>query len=763
MAWFDNLDVAESEYHLHPAVLDACFQVLVATDPFRTADGTSNKTYLPVGINRIRVRRRPQGSMWAWAQLTRRDQSGATGTIYLCDANGTVAVEIEDFEVKALDTVEGSLSRDQMDRNLYDVRWIAAPRETSPETMAQPGCWILFADGTGVAEPVAERLRKAAPSVIVVRPGEDYEFRQTSGTCTLNPGVAEHFTRLLEDAASPLSGIAHMWNLDLGEQPQSPGELARAETLGTLSVLHLVQAIVQSGAAPRFWVVTRGAQAAGDLHSISVTQAPVWGLGRVVGHQEHIGIWGGLIDLDPEQAGTPVPQHRISSVRSRGTGLLTVRYELVCEMLQPTDEDQIAFRAGERYAARLERCADLTPSLPVRLRADASYVITGAFGALGLLTARWMVERGARRLILMGRSALPERARWDEGDLRPDVARRIAAVRELESMGATVVLASVDVADEAQLGDFLRQYEREGWPAIRGVIHSAGLVRDQLMVQMDAQSFSNVLRPKVHGAWNLHRMLAGAPLDFFVLYSSIGSIVAAMGQANYASANAFLDALAHHRRRQGLPALSINWGPWAVGMVNDLNLTEHYASRGLDIITPEHGMRYLARLIGQQAAQAAVLSADWRKLLEFQPKVSPMLAHLAAESASGREGAGETAAQDFLQTLLLAEPGDQSGLMEHHLQSLAARVFRMDREKVDVSQPLSALGLDSMMAMELKNRIELSLRVPVSVLDLLKGVSIAELAQSMVTRLMEENPEIHRVLDELEQLPDTESLAVSGD
>lgn len=735
VAWFDSMS-AESEYQLHPAVLDACFQVMVATDPFRTADGTPKKTYLPVGIKRIRVRQRPEGSMWAWAHLTRRDQSEATGTIYLCDASGAVAIEIEGFEVKALDTVEGTLSREQMNRSLYDVRWIAAPRQTGTEIETQAGCWLVFADATGVAASVVERLRNAGASVVLVRPGEEYGFAKTSGACTLNPGVAGHFKRLLKDidrnVALPLKGIAHLWNLDLHEQPEGSSSLEHAEILGSVSVLHLVQAIAESGNSPRLWLVTRGAQPAGDQDSIAVMQSPVWGLGRVVGHQEHIGIWGGLIDLDPDAPSSDVD-------------------DLVLEMLQPTDEDQVAFRAGERYAARLQHCADLQPSLPVRLRADASYVVTGAFGALGLLTARWMVERGARRLILMGRSPLPERAQWDNADLRPDAARRIAAIRELESLGAIVTLAFIDVADEAQLGDFLRQYEQEGWPAIRGVIHSAGLVRDQLLQQMDADSFSAVLRPKVRGAWNLHRLLARAPLDFFVLYSSIGSLVAATGQANYASANAFLDALAEHRKRQGLPALSINWGPWAVGMVNDLNLTEHYRSRGMDVITPEQGMRYLAHLIGQPSAQAAVLSADWRKIFDFQPKVSPMVAHLAAEPESGGNGSGETTAEDFLQELLMAEPGDQSVLMEYHLQGLAARVLRMDREKLDVSQPLSALGLDSMMAMELKNRIELNLRVPVSVLDLLKGLSVAQFAQSMLSRLMEENAEIHQMLDELEQ------------
>ena len=742
-AWarFDNLEIAEPEYQMHPAILEACVQVLVATDPFRTADGSPSRTYLPVGIDRITLRRRPGRSMWAWAHLKRRDHSGAKGNIYLCDADGVVALQIEGFEVKALDQVEGTLSNEQMGRSLYEVRWMVAPSVADSTATLEGQRWLLCADRTGVADGLARQLRTLDAQVVLVTPGDEYRYSEAAGY-TVDPANPEHFSRMLADltrnSTLPLTGAAHLWNLDLGPgAPEGSRELEQAERLGCLSALHLVQALAQSAGSPRLWVVTRGAQAVGQTDTVAVQQSPVWGLGRVVGHQEHISMWGGLIDLDPAAPADEADR-------------------LAQELRHPSAEDQIAIRSGERYAARLKRCTDLKPSLPVRLRADASYLVTGAFGALGLLTARWMVKHGARRLILMGRSTVPERARWNDADLRPDVARRVAAIAELESMGAIVMVAPVDVGDEAHLKEFVRQFENTGWPAIRGVIHSAGLVQDQLLLQMDAASFTTVLRPKVHGAWNLHKALADAPLDFFVLYSSIGSIVAATGQANYASANAFLDALAHHRNRQGLPAISINWGPWAVGMVTDLNLTEHFAMRGLDVITPEQGMRFLGHLMGQRVAQAAVLSADWRKLFEFQPKVCAMVAHLAAESESGASEGEQTAAEDFLHVLLLSDPAGQNTLLEQHLQTLASRVLRMDRDKIDVSQPLSALGLDSMMAMELKNRLELSLRIPVSVVDLLKGVSITEFAIALLPRLMEENAEIRQLLDELEQSPEAE-------
>src|ERR1700730_16502785 len=185
-----------------------------------------------------------------------------------------------------------------------------------------------------------------------------------------------------------------------------------------------------------------------------------------------------------------------------------------------------------------------------------------------------MVERGARRLVLLGRSTLPPRSTWSavaaEHALtaEPSVvgtraAAQIAAVRELEALGASVHLGSVDVANEAELRAFFDEFRAEGWPPIRGVVHAAGVLRDGLLADLDAAAMDSVMRPKVMGGWLLHQLLHDAPLDFFVLFSSAGSLLGQAGQGNYAAANAVLAALAHPRRAQGQPALTINWGAWA--------------------------------------------------------------------------------------------------------------------------------------------------------------------------------------------------------
>ncbi|MBK3554889.1 KR domain-containing protein, partial [Streptomyces sp. MBT61] len=207
----------------------------------------------------------------------------------------------------------------------------------------------------------------------------------------------------------------------------------------------------------------------------------------------------------------------------------------------------------------------------------------------------------------------------------------VALLRELEALGAHPVPATFDITDEDALTGWLDAHRRSGAPPVRGVFHLAGQVRDTLVADLDRSAFDAVHDPKTVGAHLLHRHLRDEPLDHFVLFASIASLLTTAGQTNYAAGNAFLDALAHHRRAQGLPALSLDWGPWATGMIEELGLVEHYVrSRGMSSLSPDTGMAVLERVIGQDHAQLVVATVvDWPVFLAWYPSPPPLVADLA--------------------------------------------------------------------------------------------------------------------------------------
>ena len=207
-------------------------------------------------------------------------------------------------------------------------------------------------------------------------------------------------------------------------------------------------------------------------------------------------------------------------------------------------------------------------------------------------------------------------------------------------------LASVDVADEGQLSAFLDEFRTEGWPPIRGVVHAAGVLQDGLLTQLDAAALNSVLRPKMIGGWLLHRLLADVPLDFFVLFSSAGSLLGQPGQGNYAAANAFLDALAHHRKALGQPALSVNWGAWSgkgfAETAGGKRLAARLALAGIDSIAPAQALEVLELLLRQGSTQVAAVRVDWGRYRQFFPAgiQSPLLSELVREEADNQPRSG---------------------------------------------------------------------------------------------------------------------------
>ncbi|MBF2003215.1 MAG: SDR family NAD(P)-dependent oxidoreductase [Synechococcales cyanobacterium M58_A2018_015] len=331
------------------------------------------------------------------------------------------------------------------------------------------------------------------------------------------------------------------------------------------------------------------------------------------------------------------------------------------------------------------------PSGPL-IHPNATYLITGGLGGLGLLTAEWLVQQGATHLVLISRQEHPE--------VQP-------RLQKLEQAGVQVVVASVDVSHAVAMKELI-QTVISTMPPLRGVIHAAGVLQDGLLQQLTPQQMTAVLDPKLLGAWNLHDLTQSQPLDFFVLFSSATALLGSPGQANHVAANWGLDALAHYRQAQGLPALSLNWGIWSeIGSA--AQQTALMSRRGIGAIAPEQGMQLLASLLQQPAPQVGVVPIHWPVVLQ-QGSWSPFLTDFLTVPTNVHQPstAPPLPSSDLLQRLQNANPRERRALIEQHLREQLAQVLGFQPAEIDPQQGFFDLGMDSLTSVELKSRLQRS-------------------------------------------------------
>jgi NADPH:quinone reductase-like Zn-dependent oxidoreductase/acyl carrier protein len=321
---------------------------------------------------------------------------------------------------------------------------------------------------------------------------------------------------------------------------------------------------------------------------------------------------------------------------------------------------------------------------------DATYLITGGYGGIGLHIAEWLVDQGARHLVLTGRRA-------------PDAAAQTTLAR-LEAAGAQVTIARSDVGDADAVADLLAGIERD-LPPLRGIIHAAGTLEDGILQHQGWDRFMKVLNPKLNGTWNLYRHAFDQPLDFLVLFSAGAALLGSPGQSNYTAANAFLDSFAYTCRAQGLPALSINWGAWAgTGMLVNLDSVNRWAQEGIGALTPDQGVAAFAKALrSQQPAQIAILPMNWTAFAR-SARMRPFFAAVTAANAAPTEPVPTT--PDLLRRWQETAPNRRRRLLLETIHEEVIHVLGLRAgTPIAPRQPLSELGLDSLMAVELRNTL----------------------------------------------------------
>ncbi|MGW2420706.1 type I polyketide synthase [Streptomyces sp. NPDC001709] len=514
---------------------------------------------------------------------------------------------------------------------------------------------------------------------------------------------AQAANRLAEELGGEQpAGVLSMLGLAPGCHPAHPTLSASLATTVTL-----LQALGDIDVQAPLWCATRGAVSTGVTDPLfDAGQAQLWGLG-IVAALELPRRWGGLVDL---------PEKLDAHALRRLAGALAQH-----------DEDQLAVRADGVYGRRLVRArpADVEPATPWQPR--GTVLVTGGTGGVGRHLARWLAGAGAQHLVLTSRSG-------------PDApgARELHA--ELTALGAEVTIAACDIADRAAVARLLAGIESRH--PLTAVLHAAGTARSSVLADAGLDEFAEAAAAKVTGALHLDALLDGRELDAFVLFASGAGVWGSGGQASYASANAFLDALALRRRARGLTATSIAWGGWAGGGMVDDAVQERGERRGLGVMAPELAISALRQAVEHDEAALTVAPIDWEKFLPAFTvgRPSPLLADLpdvqrllGAEQAAGEETGADAALATELAGLAPAEQEER--LLEHVRSQSAVVLGHASAEEVLPTAHFLELGFDSLTAIDLRRRLSAAtgLRLPAGLA--FDHPTPARLAKHLLTRL----------------------------
>ncbi len=590
----------------------------------------------------------------ARARITVRMTGQHATDVEIADLDGTVVGKLSRLRYGVLDSDVGAATNPR--RLVYKIGWSPVERK---ELGTLPNLVLIGPDTTLLGRLTEQFAGAGVPHRVAATPDDLRETELTN----------DHTVLVVPPLGVP-GGV--------GEAAARASWLL-ARTAQRLASTGLVSTGLVSPA--RLWCVTQGVRESVDERALG--HSSLWGLGRIIGG-EHPELWGGIVDIGQSPESVPGLIEVLRTVRG---------------------EDVVVVRDGEPVVPRLHQLDGEPVRSPMRCQPDGTYLITGGLGALGLEVAHWLADRGMRRIVLAGRRALPPRDVWD--DLTdPAKQAQVESIRSLERLGVTVVTVAVDIAD-AEVTAKLLSPAALGLPPIRGVVHAAGVLDNRTLSTLDEESLRTVLRPKVNGALVLHNLFPPGSVDFFVLFSSCGQLLGLPGQASYAAGNAFLDALAAHRRAAGDTAtMSFGWTSWrGLGMsTSSAAIDVELAARGTANVSPAEAFGAWELTERYDLDYAAVLRTIPQEPGERRP---PLLSALPTDSPT-EEAVAELAASSWIG---LEGPELREFLTEEIRRQVAAET-KLAVAEVDRRRPLVEMGIDSVMTARIRRGLERRFRLP---------------------------------------------------
>lgn len=676
-----------TNYKIHPTMLDACFQTLTATLSQIEESFEETPTYIPIAIKEYKLYRELSSKAWCHAKFRDMDatKDSLHADISVYDEQGNKILDIIDLQVQAIDKQTSVTDADWY----YETVWRPFTQEFS-QNIKEKKNWLVFTKDSPLCREIIKRL---SGNIIEVLPGINYQA--VENTYQVNVDKIEDFQKLCQDIkVFQPTNILYLWAISEKATTINSQKLQSAWDLASIGLLSLVKTILKFDweTFPKLSIVTNGTQSFSN-ENLALEQTFIWGLTRSI-NLEYSEISCQTIDLS----------HQVNEEE------IEILVKALCV---ETKENLYLIRGKQIYVSRLAPVKLTNTNNNVIFSSEHSYLIVG-FGGIGIEIARWLTQNKVKYLVLLIHNDLT-----NEGK---NLVNTLAST-------VSIKVIKADIAEYDQLEKAFLEI-KEKMPPLKGIFQTAGTLDDGVILEQTSEKFNRVMRPKILGSWNLHSLSYNLELDFFVLFSSAASMLGSSGQANYAAANAFLDALAQYRRNLGKTAVSINWGPWAkVGMAAR---NSKVGLMGVKNILPEQALIALKYIIEQDIKQIGVFSINFQQWQRFYPKWAklPLFSELTQQTL---DKVTENDLSNILSTLESGSAKRQA--LEEYISNQIAQILRLPKERLDTNKAFQDLGVDSLMALEIRNRLEnnLAIVLPATLIWLCPNISslVPYVAQKM--------------------------------
>jgi len=709
------------DYIVYPGIIDSIFQSVffVSALSVRMASQSEEyalKTTIPISLGKLTYHYRDAESYWCHIKVDDFQQSGAAGDIDVYNEKGEIVFEIERIMAKVTerDTLLKELNSSG-DRLLHNVEWMETARTNKDVKAIKTEKMVLFGNDPDIVDRLHDKLSSYGVSSIRVIQGDKYvqhendvfftSFTNKNDIKQILESVASRYEKekckLIYVSTTNQTEINHL----------DADKLLRTVEQECSGLLYLVQAITELNYSNRMAikVITNNVHQVNDA-AVSLYQAPLWGFTEVI-RLEHTPLWDGIIDTDLDMLNNHLD-------------------EIANEIIHGEDKQVVLREQYKRYIPRLIRHSRSRTSkeeLTFSIDAEAAYMITGGTGTIGQIYAEYLIEQGAKTIILLNRSKA-------SGTL-------LETVNSWKEKGVQIMVEQADVSNAADVTRVVQALKQNNMK-IKGVIHAAGIIEDKMIKDLTWSSFANVFKTKVGGTYHLHHALKDEGLDFFIMMSSISSVVGNMGQANYAAANYFMNIFAEYRRILGLPAMSICWGPWEdAGMATSNNdILRNIENKGLYGMSKELGTKMIDRVFHMDLSSMVVVDANW-ELFSQRTGVDEVTVFLtnfmSNKHALGVQNENTVSKEDVVAKLQALNKTEREEYLLSLLHESAAKIIGFnDTSQLSVDSSFIEQGVDSLMIFSLRNEIKALLQLQVDISIFFNYPSLRKLTDYLLTEAL---------------------------